>query len=71
MEMESSMMYRFCASKGFEVRAATILTSDGNLNDKETIYAGNLEENTRLFAQGVDNTIKITISAIESMNSNN
>ena len=68
VEMESSMMNRFCASKAFEVRSATILTSDGNLNDKETIYAGNLEENTRLFDQGVDNTIKITISAIESMN---
>lgn len=69
VEMESSMLYRFCANKGYEAKGATILTSDGNLHENKSIYVGDTEKNQELFDQGVENTIKITIAAIEKLNS--
>lgn len=67
VEMESSMMYKFCANKGYEAKAATILTSDGNLNEDKSIYVGDTQTNQELFNQGVENTIKITMKAIEKI----
>lgn len=67
VEMESSMMFRFCASKNYEVRAATILTSDGNLNESDSIYTGDTGESLKKFDQGVARTIKISINAIENL----
>ncbi|MFV2015183.1 MAG: hypothetical protein ACC656_07145, partial [Candidatus Heimdallarchaeota archaeon] len=68
VEMESSMLYRFCANKGYEAKAATILTSDGNLNESKSIYVGDTKSNEELFNKGVENTIKITLAAIDSLN---
>ncbi|MHA2100357.1 MAG: phosphorylase family protein [Candidatus Kariarchaeaceae archaeon] len=68
VEMESSMMYRFCASKGYDAKAATILTSDGNLHEDKSIYVGDTKINQDLFDQGVENSIKITLSAIDKLN---
>ena len=66
--MESSMLYRFCANKGYEAKGATILTADGNLNETKSIYVGDTKSNQELFDKGVENTIKIAIAAIDSLN---
>ncbi|MCE7734709.1 MAG: nucleoside phosphorylase [Candidatus Heimdallarchaeota archaeon] len=68
VEMESSMLYRFCANKGYEAKGGTILTADGNLNETKSIYIGDTRKNQDLFDKGVENTIKITIAAIEQLN---
>ncbi|MHA1912020.1 MAG: phosphorylase family protein [Candidatus Kariarchaeaceae archaeon] len=68
VDMESSMMMRFCASKGFSIKSATILTADGNLNKIDSIYSEDIDENKKKFELGVENTIQITISAIERLN---
>ncbi len=66
VEMESSVLFTFGSVKGNEVQVATILTSDGNLEDGNNIYVGNIEENYAQFQQGVENTIKCAIGAIDS-----
>ena len=43
----------------------TILTSDGNLNESDSIYVGSVEENEKNFEIGVIATIKCAIAAIE------
>jgi len=69
VEMESSFLYTFCASKQFEAKACTILTSDANLNEDQSIYVGETEKNLELFRNGVKNSILITLSAIEKLHS--
>jgi len=68
VEMESSMMFRFCANKGYEAKGATILTSDGNLNETKSIYIGDTKKNQELFDKGVGNSIEITLAAIDRLN---
>ncbi len=63
VEMESALLYIFGLTKN--VHTGTILTSDGNLNDPDSIYTGSVEENLKKFEQGVLNTIKCAISAVE------
>ncbi len=63
VEMESSLLYIFGLKK--QVQTGTILTSDGNLNDADSIYTGSVEENLQRFETGVVNTIKCAISAVE------
>ena len=63
VEMESALLYIFGLVK--KVQTGTILTSDGNLNDLNTIYTGSVEENLKKFETGVKNTIECAIAAIE------
>ena len=69
VEMESSLLFTFCASKNYEARSATILISDGNLNEDKSIYVGDTEENIQKFNAGVEKSIRITLNAIEIINS--
>ncbi|MHA2095373.1 MAG: phosphorylase family protein [Candidatus Hodarchaeales archaeon] len=66
VEMESALLYIFGLVK--KVKTGTILTSDGNLNDLNTIYTGTVEENLKIFETSVVNTIKCAISAVELLN---
>ena len=63
VEMESSLLFTVGLMK--ELKMGTILTSDGNLNESDSIYVGSVEENHKKFQAGVVNTIKCAISAIE------
>ncbi|MHA1972539.1 MAG: nucleoside phosphorylase [Candidatus Hodarchaeales archaeon] len=65
VEMESSTLFTFPALKDEKVMVGTILTSDGNLEDKTNIYSGDIKKNIDLFNKGVQNTIKCAIKAIE------
>jgi uridine phosphorylase len=67
VEMESSFLFTYGLMKGLQT--GTILSSDGNLNQEDSIYIGSIEENNELFQTGVENTIKLAISAIEILNS--
>ncbi len=63
VEMESALLYIFGLLK--KVQTGTILTSDGNLNDPDSIYVGSVEENLKKFEAGVVNSIKCAIEAVE------
>jgi uridine phosphorylase len=63
VEMESALLYIFGLMRG--VQTGTILTSDGNLNDPDSIYTGSVEDNLKKFETSVTNTIKCAISAVE------
>ena len=63
VEMESSLLFTVGLMKGFKI--GTILTSDGNLNESDSIYVGTVEENEKRFEAGVVATIKCAISAVE------
>ena len=63
VEMESSYLFTYGRKKNLSI--GSILTSDGNLNEEDSIYSGSLEENISRFETGVTNTIKCAISAIE------
>ncbi len=63
VEMESSLLFTVGLMKGLKM--GTILTSDGNLNESDSIYVGSVEENSKKFENGVVNTIKCAISAVE------
>jgi uridine phosphorylase len=67
VEMESALLYIFGLRK--KVQTGTILTSDGNLNDPDSIYTGSVEDNLKIFEKGVINTIKCAIAAVELLNS--
>ncbi len=64
VEMESSTLFIFGSLK--EVFTGTILTSDGNLEEKTNIYSGNVEENYSQFQEGVKKSIECAIEAIDS-----
>lgn len=66
VEMESSTMFIFAALK-HNVKAATVLTSDGDLDGTSSIYSGNIEENLKKFQDKVDKTIKIVIETIDKV----
>ena len=63
VEMESSLLFTYGRKKG--LTTGTILTSDGNLNEDDSIYTGSVEENQQRFESGVINTIKCAVSAVE------
>ncbi len=65
VEMESSTLFIFGSIKG--VFTGTILTSDGNLEEKINIYSGNVEENLSQFQEGVKKSIECAIEAIDSL----
>ncbi|MHA1332439.1 MAG: phosphorylase family protein, partial [Candidatus Hodarchaeales archaeon] len=70
VEMESSTLFTFPALKDETVLTGTILTSDGNLEDEINIYSGNIDENIEKFNEGVQNSIRCAIKAIELLNPN-
>ena len=63
VEMESSLLFTVGLMKGLKM--GTILTSDGNLNESDSIYVGSVEENSKKFEKGVVSTIKCAVSAVE------
>jgi uridine phosphorylase len=65
VEMESAYLFVYGRKKG--LITGTILTSDGNLNEEDSIYTGSVEEKIKKFEKGVSNTIKCAISAIERL----
>ena len=65
VEMESSTLFIFGSIK--KVLTGTILTSDGNLEEKTNIYSGNVKENNSQFQTGVKKSIECAIEAIESL----
>jgi uridine phosphorylase len=67
VEMESSTLFIFGSLKGKDVSVATILTSDGNVEEQNSIYVGDLTDNNQVFAEGVQKTIDIVIETIEKM----
>ena len=67
VEMESGFLFSLHGLKS-EIRVASILTSDGNLSDHQSIYNGNTSERLHLFDEKVQKSIEITIHAIEKMN---
>ncbi|MHA2362412.1 MAG: nucleoside phosphorylase [Candidatus Hodarchaeales archaeon] len=67
IEMESSTLFIFGSSKDDKIMTGTILTSDGNLEEGTNIYSGNVEENKKIFQEGVKKTIECVIEAIETI----
>lgn len=65
-EMESSTLFVFSSTKGKEMKAATILTSDGNIIDETNIYTGNIEKNHKLFKDRVGKSIQVVMEAIDN-----
>lgn len=64
VEMESSLIFSYQGYRT-DLKAASILTSDGNLNDGINKYSGDIEENYRIFDEAVERSIEITINAID------
>ena len=67
VEMESSALFIFGSLKGNDVSVATILTSDGNVEEQNNIYEGDVSDNNRVFEESVQKTIDIVIETIENM----
>ncbi|MHA2503018.1 MAG: phosphorylase family protein [Candidatus Kariarchaeaceae archaeon] len=68
VEMESSVLFSFARFKdGME--AATILTSDGNLQEEQNIYDPNAPSHEETFNRAVEHTVKIVIATIDSLES--
>ena len=66
VEMESGFLFSLHGLKP-DIRVATILTADGNLFDKQSIYNGNPADRLKLFNEKVEKSIDITIHAIEKI----
>jgi uridine phosphorylase len=66
VEMESAALFSFAVLKGSDVSVATILTADGNLDEEDSIYVGDVDINKEVFQNGVHNTIKCIIRMIDS-----
>lgn len=67
VEMESSFLFSLHGLKP-DIRVASILTADGNLLEKQSIYNGNPSERLQMFSEKVEKSINITIHAIEKIN---
>jgi uridine phosphorylase len=67
VEMESGFLFSLHGLKP-DIRVASILTADGNLNDSQSIYNGNTEKRLQFFRGKVKKSIEITIKAIEKIN---
>ena len=66
VEMESSFLFSLHSVKP-DIKVATILTADGDLEEYQNIYNGNTEERLKIFQESVKKTIDIAIKAIETM----
>jgi len=65
VEMESSTLFIFGSNK--KIETGTILTSDGNIEDKVNIYIGDVEKNNKIFELGVKRSVECAIGAIEAL----
>ena len=66
LEMETGFLFSLHGLKQ-GIRIASILTADGNLNDHQSIYNGNVTERLQIFGEKVKKSIEITIHAIEKL----
>ena len=67
VEMESSTLFTFPATKSRDILTGSILTSDGNLPDNTNIYSGDIEANIKSFNEGLHSAIKCAIEAVDVM----
>lgn len=65
VEMESSILFSFQGLKK-DFKAATILTSDGNLVKGDDKYQGDIEEKYQIFNQAVTDSITVVQSTIDN-----
>jgi len=67
VEMESSTLFTFPATKSGDILTGSILTSDGNLPDNTNIYSGDINANIKKFNEGLHSAIKCAIEAVDLM----
>ncbi len=65
VEMESSILFTFPATKSIDILTGSILTSDGNLPDNTNIYAGDKNTNIKKFNEGLNSAIKCAIESVD------
>jgi uridine phosphorylase len=65
VEMESSFLFSLHGLKP-DIKVASILTSDGDLEEYQNIYNGDTETRIKVFRKSIELSIKIALHAIES-----